>query len=111
MSDDNVENSDSDSDKEDENLTESVPPSMKWYIEKDGKHAHTSRALKLLLPREYISKERSRRHWVARSLIQAWKQMDDSHDVIRFRDMLSRTKTRLSFCTFFQYNQRKEKNS
>ena len=27
-------------DREGENLTESVPPSMKWYIEKDGKNAH-----------------------------------------------------------------------
>ena len=95
MTDDNVENSDSD--REDENPIEGVPPSMKWYIEKDGKNVHISRALNLLVPREYISKERSRRHWVGKSLIQAWKEIDDSHNVIRFRDIAIKNKDKVEF--------------
>ena len=62
MPDDNVENSDSD--REGENLTESVPPSMKWHIEKDGKNAHILGEFSscCCLESKYISKERSRRH-------------------------------------------------
>lgn len=86
---------DSDSDHEDDTTVESTPPNLKWYIEKDGRTLHISRALKVLLPREYISKERSRRHWVGKSLIQAWKQIDDSHDVIRFRDVAIKDKDSL----------------
>ena len=82
MSNNDVE--DSDSDQEDFKSAESVPPNMKWYIKKDGNNVHISRAIKVLLPREYISKERSRRHWVGKSLIQAWKQINKTHDVIRF---------------------------
>ena len=49
------------------------------------------------LPREYISKERSRRHWVGKSLIQAWSKIDKSHDVIRFRDVAVRVKDKVEF--------------
>ncbi len=76
--------SSSDSDDQDDTTTKS---NSKWYIKKGGSDLHISRALKLLLPREYISKERSRRHWVGKSLSRAWKQLDDTHDIIRFRDV------------------------
>ena len=95
MSNDDVE--DSNSDQEDFKSAESVPPNMKWYIKKDGNNVHISRAIKVLLPREYISKERSRRHWVGKSLLQAWKQIDKSHDVIRFRDVAVKGKENIEF--------------
>ena len=62
----------------------------KWYIEKDGSLIHIKRALKLLIPREFISKERSRRHWVADSLHTSLVPIDPSHDVIQFRDVAIR---------------------
>ena len=63
---------------------------LKWYIEKDGSLIHIKRALKLLIPREFISKERSRRHWVADSLHTSLVPIDPSHDVIQFRDVAIR---------------------
>ena len=62
----------------------------KWYIEKDGSLIHIKRALKLLIPREFISKERSCRHWVADSLHTSLVPIDSSHDVIQFRDVAIR---------------------
>ena len=59
----------------------------KWYIERNGSPIHIRKALKLLIPREFISKERSRRHWVANSLHTSLKPIDPSHDVIQFRDV------------------------
>ena len=41
---------------------------MRWYIKKDGNNVHITKALKILLPKEYISKERSRQHWVGNPL-------------------------------------------
>ena len=82
----------SDSDTEDGTMAESTPVTRKWYLKKGESELHISRALKLLLPREYIAKERSRRHWVGKSLIQAWKEIDGSHDVIRFRDIAVKVK-------------------
>ena len=54
----------------------------KWYIEKDGSLIHIKRALKLLIPREFISKERNRRHWVADSLHTSLVPIDPSHTYI-----------------------------
>ena len=62
----------------------------KWYIEKNGALIHIKKALKLLIPREFISKERSRRHWVADSLHNSLVPIDPSHDVIQFRDVAIR---------------------
>ena len=92
-----VEDSDSDQDDHNSDTGKSVPPNMRWYIKKDGNNVHISKALKVLLPREYISKERSRRHWVGKSLIQAWSKIDKSHDVIRFRDVAVRVKDQVEF--------------
>ena len=41
----------------------------------------------MLIPREFISKERSRRHWVNGSLHTSLAPIDPSHDVIQFRDV------------------------
>lgn len=92
-----VEDSESDQDDHNSDTGKSVPPNMRWYIKKDGNNVHISKALKVLLPREYISKERSRRHWVGKSLIQAWSKIDKSHDVIRFRDVAVRVKDQVEF--------------
>ena len=59
----------------------------KWYIEKNGSLIHLKKALKLLIPREFISKERSRRHWVTNSLHTSLKPIGPTHDVIQFRDV------------------------
>ena len=60
----------------------------KWYIEKDGSLIHIKRALKLLTPREFISKERSRRHWVADSLHTSLVPIDPSHTYIHTYTLL-----------------------
>ena len=92
-----VEDSDSDKDKHNSDTGKSVPPNMRWYIKKDGNNVHISKALKILLAREYISKERSRQHWVRKSLIQAWNKIDRSDDVIRFRNVAVRVKYKVEF--------------
>lgn len=55
---------------DDEDLDSEQPKERKskWYIERNGSPIHIKKALKLLIPREFISKERSRRHWVTNSL-------------------------------------------
>ena len=92
-----VEGSDSDEDKHNSDTGKSVPPNMRWYIKNDGNNLHISKALKILLPREYISKERCRQHWVGKSLIQAWNKIDKSDDVIRFRNVAVRVKYKVEF--------------
>lgn len=103
----------SDSDREDGTMVDSKPTRRRWYLSKGGSNLHISRALKLLLPREYISKERSRRHWAGKSLIQAWKQIDESHDVIRFRDVALKDKDKVEFLHILsiQSNEGKEQIS
>ena len=63
-----AEDSDSKKDKHNSDTGKSVLPNMRWYIKKDGNNVHITKALKILLPREYISKERSRQHWVGNPL-------------------------------------------
>lgn len=72
---------------DDEDLDSEQPSERKskWYIERNGSPIHIKKALKLLIPREFISKERSRRHWVTNSLHTSLKPIDPSHDVIQFR--------------------------
>ena len=48
---------------------------------------HINKALKLLIPRELIPKERSRRHWVANDLHKTMAPIDQTHDVIQYRDV------------------------
>ena len=54
----------------------------KWYIERNGSPIHVKKVLKLLIPRELISKERSRRHWVADSSHSCLVPIYPSHDVM-----------------------------
>ena len=63
-----AEDSDSNKDKHNSDTGKIVLPNMRWYIKKDGNNVYISKALKILLPREYISKERSRQHWVGNPL-------------------------------------------
>jgi len=84
-------NSDEDSDEE-ENLKEKASKNLsqgkqKWYSERNGEMIHINKALKLLIPREFISKERSRRHWVANDLHKTMTPIDPTHDIIQFRDV------------------------
>ena len=74
---------------DDEDLDSEQPGDRKskWYIERNGSLIHIKKALKLLVPREFISKERSRRHCVSNSLHSSLKPIDPSHDVIQFRDV------------------------
>ena len=74
---------------DDEDLDSEQPGDRKskWCIERNGSLIHVKKALKLLIPREFISKERSRRHWVSNSLHSSLKPIDPSHDVIQFRDV------------------------
>ena len=75
------------SDEDQDNSGQSSDRKSKWYIERNGSLIHIKKALKLLIPREFISKERSRRHWVTNYLHTSLKPIDPSHDVIQFRDV------------------------
>ena len=86
---DSVMKSDEDSDQEkhveekaNKNLSQGK---QKWNIERNGEMIHINKALKLLIPRELISKERSRRHWVANDLHKTMAPIDQTRDVIQFR--------------------------
>ena len=72
----------------------------KWYIERNGCPIHIKKALKLLIPREFISKERSCRHWVANALHTSLKPIDPSHDVIQFRDVAIADKLKMTTSFF-----------
>ncbi len=73
-------------DEEEETKTTSLTKNSKWYILRNGEKIHINRALKLILPREYISKERSKRHWVSKHL-PLMNPIASDHNVIRFRDV------------------------
>lgn len=47
-------------DDEDQDSETSTERKYKWYIERNGSPIHIKKALKLLIPREFISKELSR---------------------------------------------------
>lgn len=49
-------------DDDQDNSGKSSDRKSKWYTERNGSQIHIKKALKLLIPREFISKERSRRH-------------------------------------------------
>lgn len=85
---DSVMKSDEDSDHVEEKVNKNLSQGkQKWYIERNGEMIHINKALKLLIPRELISKERSRRHWVANDLHKTMAPIDKTHDVIQFRDV------------------------
>ena len=84
-------NTDEDSDEE-ENLQEQARKTIsqrkqKWYIKRNEEMIHINKALKLFIPREFISKERSRRHWITNDLHKAMTPIDPAHDIIQFRDV------------------------
>lgn len=73
--------------KEDEQNKEEG--TSKWYITRQvGKsttNIHVKRAIKLLIPREYISRERRKRHWVHKHL-PGLEPIKPEHDIVRFHD-------------------------
>ncbi|KAJ7381845.1 hypothetical protein OS493_038710 [Desmophyllum pertusum] len=81
------EETDEETDEEDKTKpTTQSNKKLKWYLQRNGESVHINRALKLILPREYISKERSRRHWVSKHL-PLMNPIASDHNVIRFRDV------------------------
>ena len=65
----------------------------KWYIShKVGdkmEKVHVMRAISMLIPREYVSRERSKRH-IASIHLPGKTPLKEGHDIIRFRDYLTR---------------------
>ena len=73
-----------------ESNTEKHP--NKWYIDYKGSPMHINRALKTLVPREHISRERGKRHWVPPLQLTGQTNIGRSHNVIRFSDVILKLK-------------------
>ena len=93
-----------DDDKTDdtETVDDSSKSSKKWYISKlEGEKLskiHIKKALKLLVPREFISRNRSQRHFSAKYL-PGHQAVEPTHNISIFSDVAIKTtlKKRLSF--------------
>jgi hypothetical protein len=82
-----------DLDLEDE--SESLKGNAQWYITREVgpgilTKMHIKRAISILLPREYIPRERSRRHWTPKYISQL-KPPEEDHDILQFRDIAYRS--------------------
>ena len=66
----------------------------KWYITRMEKghvsQIHVSRAIKMLLPREFISRNRSQRH-LASVYLPGKSPFDPEHDILKFADVAIKT--------------------
>ncbi len=64
--------------------------SKEWYISRVERDCvtkvHVSRAIKMLLPREFISRNRSQRH-IASNYLPGKSPMDPNHDIVKFSDV------------------------
>ena len=82
------ENECSDSDEEDDGNSSMQ---KRWYVTqgqgKYRKEIHIKRAIKILLPREYVSRERSRRH-IAANYLPGFQPLQKDHDVQKYRFFL-----------------------
>ena len=71
-----------------EDKEEQKEKNVKWYVTKRNgtkkEMIHISRAIKILLPREYVSRERSRRH-IASNFLPGREPIDSSHDLQKYR--------------------------
>ena len=72
----------------DEEMDQDIYGKKKWYVSKKSgnemKNMHIKRALKLIMPREYVSRERSRRH-IAANYLPGLQPIDKEHDIHKFR--------------------------
>lgn len=81
----------SDTDDEADCVSHQESKNKKWYIERNGSNMHVNRALKIILgSREYISRDRSKRHWSA-NYLPDFQPLDPKHDVIKFQDIAIRS--------------------
>ena len=64
--------------------------SKEWYIGRvengSVSKMHVSRAIKMLLPREFISRNRSQRH-IASAYLPGKSPLDPNHDILKFSDV------------------------
>jgi hypothetical protein len=77
-----------DSDEEKQDQSNDASTSDKWYItRKNGKETekvHINKAFSYLIPREYMSRERSKRH-IAAVYLPGEEPIAEGHDVVRFQ--------------------------
>ena len=68
----------------------------KWYISRkvgsEIQNEHVAKMLRYLIPREYISRERSKRH-ISSEFIPGAEPLPIGHDVIKFRDYAVKSST------------------
>ena len=77
----------------DEEMGDTEQGGRKWKVSRYSNgslsYIHIKRALKLLLPREYISRSRQRRHWASRYL-PGKEPVDQKHDIFKYCDIALR---------------------
>ena len=73
----------------------------KWFLSKmingNKKEIHLSQALKLLIPREFVSRERSRRH-IASKFLPDRGEISELHNVILFRFVVAKISGKINIC-------------
>uniref|UniRef100_A0A7M5V3V3 Ubiquitin-like protease family profile domain-containing protein n=2 Tax=Clytia hemisphaerica TaxID=252671 RepID=A0A7M5V3V3_9CNID len=79
----------------------------RWYITRliKGKlnRVHLKQALKILIPREYVSRERSRRH-IASKFLPDSKEIDENHNVLLFRFVIAKIANEVVVCKVSSLN-------
>lgn len=94
---DNVDDDDDHGGKDEPNADEEMGDTeqggLKWEVSRYSNgslsYIHIKQALKLLLPREYISRSRQRRHWASRYL-PGKEPVDQKHDIFKYCDVALR---------------------
>ena len=73
----------------------------KWYLTRNvnGKKQkiHLRQALKFMIPREYVSRERARRH-IATNYLPGREKIDSAHNILVFRFVLARMSGQILVC-------------
>ncbi|XP_066933436.1 uncharacterized protein [Clytia hemisphaerica] len=80
---------------------------QRWYLTRliRGKlsSVHLKQALKILIPREYVSRERSRRH-IASKFLPDSKEIDENHNILLFRFVIAKVANDIVVCKVVSLN-------
>ena len=78
-----------------------------WYLSRNvnGKmqKIHLAQALKILIPREFVSRERSKRH-IAANFLPDRGELNESHNVVVFRFVVAKIKGKVCVCKVASLN-------
>jgi len=78
-----------------------ISDKRRWLLSRivngEKKEIHLAQALKLLVPREYVSRERSRRH-IAAKFLPDRHEVDKQHNVFAFRFVVAKVSGKVAVC-------------